>query len=205
MSASNRPYILGLTGGAGCGKTTAAAHLSSLGARVVDADAISRQITAPGGAALPAIREAFGGEVFGEDGALNRRALGDIVFADERRRRALEAIIHPAVQREMLRQVDQAALEGVRVAVLDVPLLYETGMDALCDEVWVMAVDAETQALRLMSRDRLTRAQADARIASQMPLEDKIARAAQVVKTHKQPQDVKRELDQLYRDLLKRI
>lgn len=205
MSANKKPYLLGLTGGAGSGKTTAAECLKSLGAVVVDADEISHALTAPGGEALPAIREAFGEEVFLPDGALDRRKLGDLVFADEGRRRALEAIVHPATQREMLRRIDEAAAQGAQVAVLDVPLLYETGMDALCDEVWVTLLDREAQALRLMSRDRLSREQADARIMSQMPPAEKAARAAQVIKTNRPVAEVRHELTQLYRDLLKRI
>lgn len=204
MRASS-PYVIGLTGGVSTGKSTILAALSELGAAVLSADGASHALTAPGGEALPAIREVFGDGVFLPDGALDRRALGEIVFRDAERRRALEAILHPAVQRRMLRGIADAEAQGAAVVVMEVPLLYETGMDALCDEVWVAFLDGESQVLRLMNRDRLTREQAMARITSQMPLEEKTARANQVIKTDKPPAEVQREVAHLYRDLLKRI
>ena len=118
---ANKPYIIGLTGGIGCGKSEAANHLKSLGAVHVDADGISRALTAPDGEALPAIREKFGEEVFNEDGTLNRGALGQIVFESAPHRRMLEGIIHPLVQRSMLDGVDEAARQGIKMVILDVP------------------------------------------------------------------------------------
>ncbi len=142
--------------------------------------------------------------MFSPDGALDRRALGEIVFHDAGSRRALEAILHPAVQREMLREIAGAAEAGTPAVIMEVPLLYETGMDALCDEVWVALLDDESQILRLMNRDRLTRDQALARIRSQMPLEEKARRADVVIRTDKSASDVQKEVAHLYRDLQKR-
>jgi len=202
---ANSPAVIGLTGGIATGKTTILAALGELGATVLSADEASRRLTAPGGEALPAIREAFGDGYFLPDGALDRRALSEMVFSDENARRQLEAIIHPAVQREMLAGIEKAAQEGASVVVMEVPLLYETGMDALCDAVWVAALDEESQILRLMNRDRLTREQALARIASQMPLSEKIDRADVVIRTDRPPQEVQKEVAHLYRDLIKRM
>lgn len=204
MRASS-PYVIGLTGGVSTGKSTILNSLKELGAVVLSADDASHRLTAPGGEALPAIRETFGGAVFLPDGALDRRALGEIVFHDALCRRSLEAIIHPAVQRDMLREIAKAEQDGARVVVMEVPLLYETGMDALCDEVWVAYLDDESQTLRLMNRDRLTREQAQARISSQLPLDQKAKRADVVVKTDKPAPEVQKEVAHLYRDLLKRI
>ncbi len=204
MRASN-PYVVGLTGGVSTGKSTILAALKELGASVLSADDASHRLTAPEGEALPAIREAFGDGVFLPDGALDRRALGEIVFRDAAARHALEAIIHPAVQREMLREIADAAGAGAAAVIMEVPLLYETGMDALCDEVWVALLDDESQILRLMNRDRLTREQALARIHSQMPLDDKARRADVVIRTDKSAPEVQKEVAHLYRDLLKRI
>jgi dephospho-CoA kinase len=176
-----------------------------LGAVVFSADDASHRLTAPGGEALPAIRETFGDAVFLPDGALDRRALGEIVFRDPACRRALEAIIHPAVQRNTLHEIEEAGEEGARIVFMEVPLLYETGMDALCGEVWVAYLDAESQTLRLMNRDRLTREQAEARIQSQMPLEEKAKRADVVIKTDKPVPEVQKEVAHLYRDLVKRV
>lgn len=202
---ANSPYVVGLTGGVSTGKSTILASLKELGAYVLSADDASHRLTAVGGEALPAIRETFGEAVFLPDGALDRRALGEIVFHDQSCRRALEAIIHPAVQREMLREIEKAAEDGSRVVVMEVPLLYETGMDALCGEVWVAYLDGESQTRRLMNRDRLTREQAEARIQSQMSLEKKAERADVVIKTDKPAPEVHKEVAHLYKDLLKRV
>ena len=117
--------MLGLTGGIGCGKSEAARHLSSLGAAHIDADAISRALTAPGGEALPEIRREFGDGVFALDGALDRRALAAVVFSDAAARRRLEEIIHPLVWARTRRAIDAV---DVPVAVLDVPLRVDVSM-----------------------------------------------------------------------------
>ncbi len=204
MTAKDKAIRLGLTGGVGCGKTTAASVLQELGAAVVDADRISHAMTQKGGAALDAIRQRFGDGVFHEDETLDRIKLGDVIFQDEGERRALEAILHPAIQRKMLEEIEAADEAGAKVVVLDVPLLFETGLDALCDEVWVMAATGEQQVLRVMNRDRITRAQAARRIESQMPLEEKTARADRVISTDRPMNEVKNELQHLYRELTRR-
>ena len=204
MSAKNKPYVLGLTGGVGCGKTTAAQVLCDLGAFVVDADQISHELASAKGPIPDAIRAHFGDALFDAQGALNRRALADIIFRDEAKKRVLEGIMHPAIQREMLRRMDEAAEAGASVVVLDVPLLFETGLDALCDETWVLTLEKEQQALRIMKRDCVTRAQAIACIESQMPNKEKEARADRVINTAKSMADVKSELTHLYKELLKR-
>lgn len=202
---ANSPYVVGLTGGVSTGKSTILTCLKELGAHVLSADEAAHRLTAPDGEALPAIREIFGDGVFLADGTLDRRALGEIVFHDPACRRALEAIIHPAVQREMLSGIANAGEDGARVVVMEAPLLYETGMDALCGEVWVAYLDGESQTLRLMNRDRLTREQAEARIQSQLPLDEKARRANVVVRTDKGVPEVQKEVAHLYRDLMKRI
>ena len=201
MRAKHKALRLGLTGGVGCGKSTAAAVLKELGAQVVDADAISHALTSPGGGAVPAIAARFGDAVIDAQGGVDRRQLGDKVFGSEGERRALEAILHPAIQKEMLRQIDAADEAGAQVVVLDVPLLYECGLDALCDEVWVMSVGQEQQVLRILKRDQITRDQALKRIASQMPLKEKEARADRVIDTGRSEGEVKNELRHLYKEL----
>ena len=196
---ANKPYVVGLTGGTGTGKTEAAKYLESLGAARFDADEASRAVTAPGGEALPAIRAQFGDEVFFPDGTLNRRALGDIVFSDTALRRALEGIIHPLVQHRMLTQMDDAAKDGVKIIILDVPLLFETGMDALCDETWSLTTDPQIQISRIVARDGLTREQAQARIDSMMPAEERNARATRVINTDQPLEKTRQVLAQLYR------
>jgi len=201
---ANKPYIIGLTGGIGCGKSEAARFLKSLGAYHVDADAISRSLTAAEGEALPEIRSRFGDEVFDEDGTLNRSRMAERVFADEATRRMLESILHPMIQRNMLREMDEAARQGAKVVILDVPLLFETGMDALCDESWTMSAGHETQVERVMLRDNLSREQAEARIASQMSQEERNARAAKVINTDRAIERTQSELASLYNAALKK-
>lgn len=199
MPASERPYVIGLTGSSGSGKTEAARYLESLGAARFDADEVSHALTAPGGVALPDIRKTFGDGVFHPDGTLNRRALGDIVFNSPPHRRALEGIIHPLVQRTMLERMDQAAADGARMVILDVPLLFETGMDALCNETWALYVDREMQISRIVSRDGVTREQAEARIDSMMPTEQRNARATHAINTDQPVEKTRQVLNQLYR------
>ena len=174
--------VIGLTGGIACGKTTLCDTLRRAGATVVDADAISRALTARGGAALPAIRAAFGDGVF-RGAALDRAALAQSVFSDETQRKTLEGILHPMIAREMQAGIDAARRRGDKAVVLDVPLLYEAGLDKLCDEIWCAYAPQKAQIERLRLRDGLTRAQALARIRSQMPARDKARRADSVVRT----------------------
>ena len=201
---ANKPYVIGLTGGIGCGKSEAAAYLKTLGAAHVDADTISRSLTAEGGEALPEIRRVFGEAAFNEDGSLDRTSLGKLVFGNEPARRALEGIIHPLVQRTMLEGMDAAAREGARVVILDVPLLFETGMDALCDETWTLYLDHDRQVDRVMMRDGLTREQAEARVASQMPAEERNKRATHAVNTDQPIEKTRAVLEGLYRTALKK-
>ena len=201
---ANKPYVIGLTGGIGCGKSEAASYLKTLGAAHVDADEISRSLTAEGGEALPEIRRVFGEAAFNEDGSLDRVSLGKLVFGNEPARRALEGIIHPLVQRSMLQRMDAAAQEGAKVVILDVPLLFETGMDALCDETWTLYLDHDKQVDRVVVRDGLTREQAEARVASQMPATERNARATHAVNTDQPIEKTRAVLEGLYRAALKK-
>ena len=201
---ASKPYVVGLTGGIGCGKSEAAQYLKTLGAAHVDADAISRSLTAEGGAALPEIRRVFGEAAFNEDGSLDRCNLGKLVFGNEPARRALEGIIHPLVQREMLERMDEASKDGAVVVILDVPLLFETGMDALCDETWTLYLDRDKQVERVVVRDGLTREQAEARVDSQMPAEERNARATYAIDTDQPIEKTRAVLEGLYRAAVKR-
>ena len=201
---ANKPYVIGLTGGIGCGKSEAAQYLKSLGAAHLDADEVSRALTAEGGEALEEIRRVFGDEYFLPDGTLDRPALGKLVFGSEPSRRALEGIIHPLVQRNMLRGMDEAAQAGARVVILDVPLLFETGMDALCDETWALYVSRDKQVARIVARDGLAPEDAEARIESQMPVEQRNARATHAIDTDRPIERTRAELEQLYRAAVKR-
>ena len=198
-------WILGLTGGIACGKSSASAFLAGMGAEVIDADRISRAVTAPGGEALPAIMREFGPGVFDAEGRLDRRELGRLVFADDAQRRRLEGIIHPLVQQQTFQRIRELDAAGVSCAVLDVPLLYETGMDVLCDEVWLLAVPHEEQLRRVMERDSLSEEQALERIESQMPMEEKQARCDRVIWTNRSIQLTQLELEALWQQWIKKV
>ncbi|MBQ7655222.1 MAG: dephospho-CoA kinase [Clostridia bacterium] len=171
-------YVIGLTGGIACGKSNLSRALKENGAPVIDADEISRALTAKGGAALPAIRERFGDGVFDGD-ELNRRALSDIVFSDPAQRDALNAILHPMVLSEIHRQMDET--DGP--VVMDVPLLYEVGMDSWCQEIWCAYVPQKEQVRRVCKRGVITYKEALRRIHSQMPVMEKRKRADHVIRT----------------------
>lgn len=175
--------VLGLTGGIACGKSTISLTLRELGAVIIDGDVLSRELTAPGGAALPDIRAAFGDGVFLPDGTLDRRALGAVVFGDDRARSTLDSIMQPLLLTMILRGIEDARQSGAPACVLDMPLLYEKNLDRLCDRVWCAYIPRETQLQRLMARDGFTREEAESRLRSQIPAEEKAARADVVIDT----------------------
>ena len=190
--------VLGLTGGIACGKSNISATLAGLGAVIVDGDLLSRELTAPDGDALPAIREAFGDGVFHPDGTLNRRALGSIVFGDDKAREALDGVMQPLLRELILQRIEQARHASAAVCVLDMPLLYEKGLDALCDRVWCASLPEETQLQRLMDRDGFTREEALARLRSQLPTAEKARRADVVIDTSGTIQYTKECVTSLY-------
>lgn len=197
----SKPYVVGLTGGIASGKTGVAKVLREMGMTVLDADAISRSVTAPGGEALEDVRRAFGDEVFDGD-VLNRRKLGDKVFNDAAARRQLEEIVHPLVIGKMQRLTEEAQ---AAIVFWDVPLLYETGMDRQCGEVWCVYVSFREQVRRVMRRDGLSRKQALSRMNSQMPVAEKKARAEHLIDTSGSYRATRRRVRGLMRDLQRRL
>lgn len=190
--------VLGLTGGIACGKSTISLTLRELGAVIVDGDVLSRELTAPNGPALPDIRRAFGDSVFHSDGTLNRRKLGSVVFADDKARETLDGIMQPLLLTLILRDIEDARNAGAAVCVLDMPLLYEKGIDRLCDRVWCACIPRQTQLVRLMERDDFTMQEAESRLNSQLPAEEKAARADVVIDTSGPMDYTKRYVISLY-------
>ena len=189
---------IGLTGSIACGKSNVSAVLRELGAAVVDGDLLSRELTAPGGPALPAIRKAFGDGVFLPDGTLNRRALGNRVFASDAARQRLDGLMQPLLRSLILRRMEEARAGGARICVLDMPLLFEAGLDALCDTVWCVHLPREEQLRRLMARDGLTLPQAEARLRSQLSSDEKASRAQVVIDTSGSIDDTRAMIPALY-------
>jgi dephospho-CoA kinase len=173
--------VFGLTGGIASGKTTFAAALRRRGVPVVDADALARATVAPGSPALAEIARTFGPDVLGPDGALDRKRMAALVFADPGARRRLEAITHPAVRRGMAEETARLAAQGHDLAFYDTPLLFEVGLEGTLDAVVVVWAPPAVQRARIGSRDGLSPAEADARLAAQLPIDEKAARADVVV------------------------
>ncbi len=183
-SPSSRTWRIGLTGGIGSGKSTVAGMLRELGAAVIDADAISRGLTAAGGAALPEIARQFGAHMIGADGALDRSAMRQLVFADPAARQRLEAIIHPLVGQQTAERAQAALAQGCRVLVHDVPLLVEAGerWRRQLDRVWVVDCEEATQRQRVMARSGLSAAEVQAIIDQQARRQQRLACADGVIR-----------------------
>jgi dephospho-CoA kinase len=192
--------IIGLTGGIATGKSTVSAMLAELGAAVVDADQVAREVVLPGEPALRQVAETFGQAVLNEDGTLNRKKLGEIVFADEMKRKALEAILHPAIRQVMNDRIDRLERENPgRLVVADIPLLYETGLDARYPEVLVVYVPPDVQLERLMKRDGLTEAKARERLNAQLPIDEKKKRADWVIDNSGTLEETRRQVLDFWR------
>jgi dephospho-CoA kinase len=202
--SASRPFLLvGLTGGIASGKSAVSRHLVELGCRLVDADALAREVVLPDQPAWRAIVEEFGKEVVGPDGQLDRKRLGAIVFADPARRKALEAITHPAILARRQAILDAWAADGFEgLVVLDIPLLVEVGAAAHVDRVVVVYTEPEVQLTRLMHRDRFERAEAERRVASQMPLADKVRYAHYVVDNSGTPEETAAQVRAVHAALL---
>ena len=169
---------VGLTGGIGSGKSTVAGMLAECGAAIIDADAISRQTTAPGGAAIPMIAQAFGAGLVTAGGALDRDHMRELVFTDPDAKRQLEAIIHPLVGAETARQAAQAQQSGQACIVFDVPLLVESGRwRQQLDRVLVVDCSEETQISRVMARSGWTRQMVEQVMAGQASRMQRLAAA----------------------------
>ena len=190
--------VVGLTGGIGSGKSTVAARFATRGASVVDADALAREVVAPGSPGLREVARRFGSAVLTEEGALDRRALGRRVFADDQDRRDLEEIIHPRVADLAEQAFAKAQAEGALLAVYDVPLLYENGLEEKFSEVIVVWASVATRRARLAGRDPLTEEETEQRLASQIPLEDKVKRARYVIDNDGPLNETYQAVDRLY-------
>ncbi len=175
---SARPLLLGITGNVACGKSTVTGMLAALGAEVIDADLVYRDLVQPGMPLLGDIARTFGEAMVLPDGGLNRRALAAIVFSDPAALAKLDDLIRPVVAPEVLRR---AARSSAPVVAIDAVKLFESGLGDACDETWVVACPREIQVERLMRRNGFPRDEAERRIDAQAPPADKIARANVVI------------------------
>ena len=173
--------VIGLTGGIASGKSYVSSILRQLGAFVIDADLVSREIIEPGSEAWEEIVKYFGHGILKEDGAIDRKALGDIVFSDEEKLALLNNITHPKIIRKIEEMIHAEEANNSKVIVIDAALLIELGMQDMVDEVWMVYVDEKTQIERLLRREDITKEQALDRIHSQISNEEKIKYADKVI------------------------
>ena len=195
---------VGLTGGIGSGKSAVSARLAQHGARVVDADLLAREVVAPGTPGLAQVVEAFGPGVLGPDGALDRPALGRVVFADEEARARLNAIVHPRVAEATRRAFAESERDGVEVVVHDVPLLLEVGLQHGYDEVVVVMAPEPVRLDRLVRLRGMDEAQARERIAAQATDEQRRAAATVLLTNDGTLEDLHAEVDALWERLRRR-
>ncbi len=209
---------IGLTGGIASGKSLVSSCFKRLGAYIIDADTIARQVVRPGSKPWKQIVKHFGKEILQEDGSLNRAMLGEIIFRDHSRRDILNNIIHPQVYEKINRdikrfedsiekdQVNKKGLDkGKRVVVVDIPLLIETGNIDEFDAIVVVYCDPDRQIERLRKRDNLSEEKARERLRSQMPLKDKLSYTDYTVDNNGTKTETEREVKRIWSELLKKL
>ncbi len=193
--------IIGLTGGIASGKSYVAGILEEMGAVVIDADQLAREVVMPGTLPFRTIVDTFGEKVLRPDGTLDRKALGRIVFADPDARARLERITHPAILKLAEERLEEERLKGTGTVFYMVPLLLEVGLTSSVDEVWVVYADNETQVERLMKRDRIGRDEALRKMAAQMPMDEKVKFGKVIIDNRGTPEETRRKVMELWREL----
>jgi dephospho-CoA kinase len=194
--------LIGLTGGIASGKSSVGRLIASAGVPVVDADILAREAVAPGTEALKQIVETFG-DVLLSDGSLDRKKLGEIIFGDDEKRRTLNSIVHPEVARLAMLKLAALREAGTKVAVYEVPLLFENNLEGMMDATILVAASMPVQIERLMARDMIDEIAARARIAAQMPLDEKRKRATAVIENDGSLDDTAKQLRDVWRKLTK--
>ena len=198
-------YVLGLTGGIATGKSTIAKAMAQRGLPIWDADAAAREVVKPGRPGHDALRLAFGRDFFRADGTLKRKALAAHVFGDVDQLRLLNQTVHPAILQDLQEHLARWQREARQVAVIDAPLLFETGIEQYCDEVWVASCGMDAQVDRLLERDGLDEQEAQRRIDAQMPDAERRAKGQRVIDTSGPVEDTARFVQVLLDELLEEL
>ena len=198
-------HLFGLTGGIASGKSAVAARLRERGVPVIDADKLAREAVLPGTDALKAIVKTFGEDVLLGDGSLDRKKLGGIVFADEAKRKALNAIVHPAVSMLTFARSKELRDEGEALVAYEAALIVENGVADAFRPLVVVAAPDDVQIRRMIARDGITEDEANARLRAQMPLAEKIAKADYVIENTGSLADVARRTDEVLAALCERL
>jgi dephospho-CoA kinase len=198
VSRSGRAFTIGVTGDIACGKSTVLRMLADFGAETIDADAVYHELIAPGAPLWQALLDRFGDDIVGPGGAIDRQALGAIVFADQAALADLDALTHPAIVAEVQARIEASAAP---VVALDAVKLIESGLAADCDRVWIVTCDRDQQIARLVSRNGLSRAEAERRIGAQPPLAPKLAQADLVIDNSGSLDATRRQVEQAWQEL----
>jgi len=197
--------IIGLTGGIASGKSLVARNLERLGAVVIDADQLAREVVMPGTASYDAIIKKFGKEIVNADGTINRKALGAIVFVDFTARKHLEQITHPAIRALAENRLAEERQKGTEIVFYMVPLLIEAGIASSVDEVWIVYADEKTQLERLMMRDGIGHDEALQKIAAQMPIDEKLKFGKIIINNTGTREETERQVIELWESLQKNL
>ena len=195
--------VIGLTGGIGTGKSEAARHMVSMGAELIDADAVGHEAYAPHAEAWERVVEAFGEGILGPDNEIDRRALGAIVFSDPEQLSRLNGIMHPLMARMVQQKVDVFRGNGANVVVVEAALLFEAGWDSLVQEVWVTDSPEETVIRRLSLRNGMSEEEARKRVSSQMSREERLGRADIVIDNSSDVEAMRRAIGELWETRVK--
>ena len=191
--------VIGLTGGIGAGKSLVADILSELGARIIDADKVGHEVYAPGTQGFAAVVEAFGGEVVGPDGQIDRARLGEKVFGNAAELQKLTAIVHPLIRQMVDDHIAAARRDpAVRVVVLEAAILLDSGWDAVTDEVWVVVADPSMIRRRLAEARGLSETEVDARAAKQMSDAERRSRADVLVENFGTVEELRSEVERIW-------
>lgn len=196
-----KSILIGLTGGIGCGKTEVAKIFQTLGAKVIDADRIGKEVVDTRPEIMREIVRTFGSQFQNADGSLKRKELGSYVFADVARKKELNGIIHPHLWDKVKEEAARAAQEGHGVIIVDAALIYETGLEKHFDKVIVVNSHMELRIARIQQRDQLTKEEIRNRIESQIPMEEKVRRADIVIDNDGSLDDLRRAGEKIYRNL----
>ncbi|AHA97760.1 dephospho-CoA kinase [Lactobacillus johnsonii] len=194
-------YFLGLTGGIASGKSTADEFFKKKKIPIIDSDLIAHKIMEIGQNGYKAVVDYFGTDILNDDQTINRRKLGGIVFNDKAKLKKLNELTHPLVHQEIKQQMARYRANQEKLVVIDVPLLFESGFESLCNGVLVISITPELQIERLMKRNAFTKKEAIARINNQMPLSEKEKRATYVVANTGTIDDLEKKLSDLLQEI----
>jgi dephospho-CoA kinase len=201
MKMQPRAQVVGLTGGIASGKSTVASVLRELGAPVIDADELARQVVAPGSPALAEIRDRFGDEIVRQDGTLDRKRLAQKVFADPVARRALNAITHPHIAEGSKRRIDELSAKGEPLVIYEAALIVENQLHLWMDGLIVVSVPEELQLARLLAREGLAEREGRARIAAQATPSERAAVATYMIDNSGSLAETRLQVERLWREL----